>query len=388
MRKKLAKIAVIHPQLIPGGGSETCAVWTVEALKEIYDVSLIAMGEINLEVLNEFYGTSLKENEITVVEIPIPRLLKNKFDALRAYKLARFCKKMAPKFDVMFSSYNLMDFGRAGIQYIVDLSFDDELRRKFDPEPQKANKWFYKKSFLRKCYIEFAHILSGFSKDGYKKNITLVVSNWIGKVMKDFYKMETITVYPPIINKFPDIPWDSRENGFLYLGRISTEKQIEKIIKVLGQVRKDNINIHLHIVGGGKDPTYEKFIKNLCEENKNWCSMEGKMRGQEKLEFIAKHKFGMSARDNEASGLAVAEMVKAGCIVFVPNGGGQTEEVGDQRLIYENIEDAVQKIKAVIKNEKLQNNLQQRLLMTSQNFSVEIFSRSVRSIVQKFLSDL
>lgn len=380
------KIAIIHPQLNVGGGSEACALWIAEALKQEYNVSLIASGEINLGRLNEFYGTNLSENEIDAIEIPISRLFKNKFDALRTYKLARFCKKIAPKFDVMISTYNfLMDFGKPGVQLIADLSFDDELRRTYDIEPGKPRKWLYKKSFMRECYLKLAEILAGASRDDWKKNIIISNSLWTQKIIKDFYGVESDVIYPPAVGKFLDVPWASRENGFLYLGRISPEKQIEKIIEILAEVRKNNFDVHLHIVGGAKDPIYEKLIKDLCEKNKTWCFMEGIMHGQEKLDFIAKHRFGISARSNEPFGIAVAEMVKVGCIVFVPDGGGQTEIVGQSSLIYKDAPDAIEKIEIIINNKELQDDLRQNLSKNSQKFSVQNFKREINVIINEFL---
>ena len=54
---KNIKIAVVHPRIIAGGGSESCSLWIVEALKNDYDVSLITMGEANLDVFNKSFNT-------------------------------------------------------------------------------------------------------------------------------------------------------------------------------------------------------------------------------------------------------------------------------------------------------------------------------------------
>jgi hypothetical protein len=126
------KITIIHPQFKEGGGAEAPALWMVEALKKDYDVTLISMGHLNLDRLNECYDTHLNRTELKIMEIPIPKLLKNRFDALRSFKLAKLSKQKASEFDLMISSYNVMDFGRKGIQYISDFSFDDELHRTLD----------------------------------------------------------------------------------------------------------------------------------------------------------------------------------------------------------------------------------------------------------------
>jgi len=381
------KIAIIHPQLIGGGGSEACALWSVEALKNDYNVFLITMGTVNLKRLNEYFGTNLNENEITIISIPIPKLFKTRFDALRSYKLARFCKKIAPKFDLMISSYNIMDFGGKGIQFVADFSFDDKLRRAFDFGQKSLKRWFYRESFFRKCYIKFSKILSETSEEGWKKNLTIANSKWTSKIFKKYYGVDSVVIYPPVIGEFPNIPWNKKENGFLCIGRLSPEKQIENIIKILREVKKNNLDIHLHIVGRVDDSSYAKMLKRLCDENSNWCFLGGEVYAQRKLELIARHKFGISGRKNEPFGIAVAEMVKAGCIVFVPDGGGQTEIVNNDQLIYKDEEDAIRKIENVLMDSDIQIELKEQLLKNSPKFSIINFQQSIKEIVEELLKE-
>ena len=155
------KIAVIHPLLRPGGGSEARALWIAEALKKEYKVSLISMGKIDLDALNAYYGSDLKYDEIGIIEIPVPKLLRKKFDVLRYYRLSRYCRENSDTFDLMISTYNVMDFGTGGMQFIADFSFDDDLRRECNPEPRRLSKYFYRGSFFRRSYIYLGKWLSG-----------------------------------------------------------------------------------------------------------------------------------------------------------------------------------------------------------------------------------
>ena len=84
-------------------------------------------------------------------------------------------------------------------------------------------------------------------------------------------------------------------------------------------------DLHLHILGRDVDKRYVKNLERICEANNSWLFMEGLVLGKEKLKFFAEHKFGISGQRNEAFGIAVAEMVKSGAIVWVPNSGGQVE---------------------------------------------------------------
>lgn len=379
------KIAIIHTGFAPGGGSEACILWAAEALKKDYNITLISRGEINLELLNRCYGTNLKENEINIIALPQPRLFKLRFNAIRV-KLPKFCKKIAPKFDIMFSAYWPMDFGKKGMQYILDLNFDEKLRKIFNYN-KNFKKLIYRDSFFRRCYLGFSKILSGISEENWKNNFTIACSEWESKILKEKFGMNSVVIYPPVISDFPDIPWDRRESGFVFIGRICPEKEVDKVIKIIKVARENNLDIHLHIIGriDTRHSQYAKFIKDLCAENKEWCFLNGELYGPPKLDFIARHKYGISGRSNEPWGIAVAEMAKAGCIVFVPDGGGQTEIVDNPNLIYNGIEDAVCKIGKVIEDQKLQNDSRRHLFVNAQKFSIENFKEGIKNAVSIFL---
>lgn len=378
------KIAVVHPHIVYGGGSELSAVWTVEALKQEYDVTFITMGQIDIGRINESFGTELKSYEFAAVSLTIPWLFKKRFDALRAYRLVRFCQHIAPKFDVMISTDNVMDFKKKGIQLIVDFTFYDPLRRTLDPVTVK--RWYHQNTFFRKMYLKFGEWLSATSPERWKQNTTLVVSDWIGKLMHETFGVVTTTIYPPIVADFPDVPFENRKNAFLCIARISPEKEIDKVISILEKVRKGGNAISLHILGRVDDVQYAAYIKKLCEKNKEWCFLEGTLYGEKKLAFIANYKFAISGRTQEPGAFAVAEMVKAGCIVFVPNGGGQVEIANLPDLQYENEQDAVVKIERLLHNVNQQVAIRQRLAENIKKFSTEHFQRSIESVVADFLA--
>jgi hypothetical protein len=125
----------------------------------------------------------------------------------------------------------------------------------------------------------------------------------------------------------------------------------------------------------------------LSQQNADWVFLEGKMAGGEKAAFVGRHRFGISACWNEAFGIAVAEMVKAGCLVWVPAGGGQTEIVERPELIYSAREDAVEKIGRALGDGDLRAALRKHLEGRKERFSVNRFAREVRTVVSDFLED-
>jgi glycosyltransferase involved in cell wall biosynthesis len=380
----LPKVAIIHPRLVPGGGSEAKPVWMMEALKNDYEVYLITMGEVNLDVLNEAYGTEIKQDEIKIISVPIPLFFRIWFDALRGYRLARFCKRNSSQFDLMISTYNLMDFGTKGIQLIADFSFDDQLRRTLHPPLYGYEKVLYHKSIFRSVYLKLGKILSGFSQNGWKYNLTIANSAWSSRIMRDVYGVQTLIIYPPVASEFTDVAWEEKENGMVFVGRLVPEKRVDKVLEILGKVRERGLDVHLHILGRSNNTRYAEYLKKLFEINCDWVFTEGPMFGHRKLRFIAQHKFGISGCVNEAFGIAVAEMVKAGCIPWVPNGGGQVEIVNHPSLIYDDIDDAVNKIERVLRNSEIQTQLREYLSEQGKKFSIQRFKTEIRQVIEYF----
>ena len=379
------RIAIIHPQLREGGGSEARALHAAEALEADHAVTLITMGRPDLGRLNRYYGTHLSADRIHIVSFPIPVFARNYFDALRSYRVSRYCRANASRFDIMISTYNIMDFGVKGIQFIADFSFDDVFRESDRNDLRPLLCTFRRSRIIRGPYTSLARAMSRTSRDGWKRNLTIANSDWTARTLRETFGIESRRIYPPVVDMPQGLPWEEREHGFVYLGRISPEKDIESIIAILKAVRAGGFDVHLHIVGEAKDPGYMSKIRALSLQNAEWVFLEGKMGGREKAAFVGRHRYGISARWNEPFGISVAEMVKAGCLVWVPASGGQTEIVERPELIYSGRENAIAKIGSALGDGDLQVTLRAHLEERKEMFTEGRFAREVRAVVTDFL---
>lgn len=388
MKNRKLKIGIAHPRL-GQGGSEARVMWGIEALKKDYEVSLITTGNVDLDKLNRFYGTSVRSNEVRIHQSPIFPFLQELpwGDALRGALYQRCCRKIANNFDVLISTYNLCDFGVPAIHCLADFSWDEEIRVNFHPTPVGPRSFFHQYSLLRKVYLGIARILSRPSGRNLfsGEDIILANSNWSANLIRKKYGMEVDTLYPPVTNEFPLVPLEEREVGFVCIGRISPEKRIEQIINILKVVRDRGHDIHLHVIGGIDGGPYGKKIQKLCYRHKEWIIAEGSCFGEKKQSLLTGHKFGIHACQGEAFGIGVAEMVKADCIVFTPSEGGQAEIVNHQSLLYDSVEDAVDKVDDVLRQPNLQSDLRDHLKRQGAIFSKSNFANGLRSVVKNFL---
>ncbi|MGA2436293.1 MAG: hypothetical protein ABSG25_13535, partial [Bryobacteraceae bacterium] len=64
MRKR---ILLVQQTLQPPGGANAVAAWMLEALKDRYDLTVLAERQVNLPEVNRFYGTSLRQSDVSVL---------------------------------------------------------------------------------------------------------------------------------------------------------------------------------------------------------------------------------------------------------------------------------------------------------------------------------
>lgn len=303
------------------------------------------------------------------------------FAALRTAVFIRFCKRLAKSFDLIISTISAIHLDSKGIQFITNLTFDDNVWRE---KGSASTGYFYKDNLVRRGYMWMVKLIQGRPEEGFKKNLTIANSKWTARILEEKIGVQSLVVYPPVIGDFPDIPWNEKEAGFVFIGRLVPEKRVENIIEIVENVRDKWREVHLHIVGQIPKTRYGNYIKRLVASRENWIKLEGLKYKEEKKNLLSRHKFGINAHPNEPFGVSVAEMVKAGCIVWVPNGGGQAEIVNHLNLQYINNEDAVNKIIQILKNEEEQTNLRGHLRKQAENFSIQKFKQEIKSIVDDF----
>ncbi|MGH7791717.1 MAG: glycosyltransferase [Thermodesulfobacteriota bacterium] len=363
--------------------------WILEALKEDYSLSLLTWKPADFEQINRFYGSSLKTSDFENIRCvnPAVRAIINLDPDVGSFQkvayLLRVCRRIKDNYDVIMTADNEIDFGRRGIQYFHYPYMHDKVTPLLDA------------SWHRKIWEALLGnyrpwmLISEFSYNRMINNVTLVNSDWTGSKVKEFYGIDAITVYPPIPGDFPEILWDERENGFVCIGRFCPGKRFEAVIEILTKVRARIPDLHLHIIGtlspfSGEREYYSQFT-GVVQENASWVLLHENLSRDELVQLVSKHRYGIHANVDEHFGIAVAEMIKAGCIVFVHNSGGQVEIVGgDERLAYQTNDEAAEKIIRVMDNPNEQDSLRNYLHSRKGLFSSEAFMRQIREIVSGF----
>ncbi len=381
----MRRVLLVQPSMQPPGGGNGVAAWTLQALVPEHRVTVLSWQPVEVEPINRFFGTQLHRSDFDT--IAVPRAYRALIDHLpvpgsliKTSLLMRHTRAVSSGFDVVFGLYNETDFGRRGIQYI---NYPTYLR----PRPRADLRWYHPPQAGLDLYYRLADRIAGFSMERMQSNLTLVDSNWAGEHAARFLGIETHTLYPPVVDPAPGMPWDARRNAFLAIGRLSPEKEYERVMRILVRVRERVPDVTLTIVGAADRHTqrYSASLTALAQSLGSWIQIRQNLSRDEVRDLMASHRYGIHGMREEHFGMAPAEMARAGMIVWVPRGGGQMEIVGHEpALMFENDDQALEKIAATIGNAVEQRRLRELLAVTSEQFSTTRFMQQVRDLVRDF----
>ena len=381
----MKRVLLVQPSLQPPGGGNGLASWVLQALVHEHRVTVLSWHPVEVEPINRFFGTDLRAGDFDTLVVPrqwslLPDLLPTPAALIKIAFLMRYTRRVSAGFDVIFGVFNETDFGRRGIQYIHYPSY---LR----PRPTVDLRWYHQPKTALAAYYALADMIADFSVERLKANLTLVNSDWTGEHVRSFLGGQPRTLYPPVADPGPGLSWAERSPHFLAVGRISPEKDYERVMRILTRVRADTPDLRLTIVGTW-DRHGERYFRSLQAQARalgNWIQFRQDVSRADLRGLMGSHRYGIHGMREEHFGMAPAELARAGVIVWVPRGGGQMEIVGNEpSLMYESEEDAAHKIRAVLADSELQEKLRAGLSTRAERFSTERFVREVREIVNAF----
>ena len=378
---------MIQPSLQPPGGGNGVAAWMLQALRRDHALSVLSWVPVDLDAINRYYGTSLGPQDLTLLRPA--RLTRRLLEAAptplataRHYALLRQGRRLRARgrFDLLLTANNESDLGDRGLQYVHFPRFEPA-------RPEVDLRWYHSRPAVN-GYMALLRRLTGFSMRRMQDNVTLANSDWTGDRLRALFDLEPRTVAPPVGSARGDTapPWDEREEGFVCLGRISPEKRIELIVRVLSRVRERFPAVRLHVVGSPDDRAYTARVRDLVRDNASWATLHEDLPRAALDELLVRQRYGIHAMADEHFGMAVAEMQLAGCVVFCPDDGGQIEVVDDARLRYRTEDEAVERIERVLGDAALRDEVRRQLRGRADRYSTEHFVEQIRAVVAELLA--
>jgi glycosyltransferase involved in cell wall biosynthesis len=359
-------------------------MWLAEALKPDCDVTVMTTGGWDLDGLNGYYGTSLNPGDVTLRLAPTLAFRAKTPAALRGALYQRFARRIAPEYDLRISACNPGDWGLPAIHFIADFTWHHEIWETYTP---RSPGWVYRDTLLRRAYLWFVRACESPSgRNPALADRVVANSQWSADLIRRYCKLQSLPViYPPVWVTFPCVPWPEKEDAFVMIGRIASEKRIDTAIRVLAELRRRGYQLKLHLCGKVPQDPYGRMVADLCTANREWIIAHGLVSGPFKANLLARAKYGIQMCAHEAFGISVAEMVKAGAVVFAPSHGGQAEILGHPDLLFSNEAEAVEKIQAVFEQPDLQVRMRTHLASRGEAFSAQRFMCEARACIAESL---
>jgi glycosyltransferase involved in cell wall biosynthesis len=380
----MRRALVIDPGLNSPGGGTCVAAHVLLALRRDFEVTLLTWHPVDFEPVNAAFGMALRPEDFRFLRVPdlwrrIFGMIPLPLALLSGSLLQREARAVLrrERFDLVVSTTNEIDVGLRAIQYI-------HFPWNFYPRPDVDYRWYHFRPVL-KLYRSLAIALSGTSNEGIARNLTLVNSAWTGRRFEQWYGAPARVLHPPVPIECAPLPWAERIDAFACVGRMSGEKNLEGVIDILATVRARGHSVSLVICGQRQVPEYERKIRAIVAQHPDWISIALDLPRAELIDRVAKCRFGIHGMVGEHFGIAVAEMVRLGCVCLAPADGGPAEILGgDPALLYQSPDDAVAKICRLLEDPSALAEARQRLEAQARLFSAERFMIEFREICAEF----
>jgi len=371
----------VQPSFNPPGGGNGVAAWMLEALSRDYACTLLTHEAPDFDAINRFYGTAIRGTNIdwrlaAPARYAVLKRVPFRIDLLKSSLLFAEATRISAGFDAVVTANNEADLGVPAVQYVHYPS-------RLYPRPDADLKWFHFR-WLVAPYRALCARIHPAPRVAIARNVTLVNSQWCGAKMREAHGVNSIVAYPPVVWNRSVEPWHRRDGNFLTIGRLSPEKDFEKVMRILEQVRTAGHPVRLTIVATPDvHHAYARRVRAAVAARRDWVSLIESLSRDALEQLIARHRFGIHGMVEEHFGMAIAEMSRAGTIVFVHDSGGQPEIVGhDPRLCYTSEDDAAAKIVCVLNDPDQQSALSDHVRSRAEAFNPDRFMQVVRDAVQ------
>ena len=376
------RVLMAHPFIGNSGGGNVVAAWSLQALREEFHVILATLRPVDCAALNRNFGTSLRESDFDLRIAPasyqmLLRTVPTSGALLEIAVTTRWVRLLARREhpDILLSTNNEMDFGQPGLQYV-------HFPWAYLPRPDIELRWFHRIPGVLAAYRGTCEWIAGGSVSGRGGNVTLANSRFIAAKVKEFYGTDAGVLYPPVPGSFPDVSWEQRRSAVVAIGRMHHCKRWHLAVEIVDQVRSRGLDIGLTLITQPDSPDYGRRIAELAA-TRPWLRLLSDLTREQLTEEVARHRYGIHTMEEEHFGIAVAELVRAGCIAFVHDSGGPVEIVGGRsELRFRDVAEGAAAIAAVVTDAALQEVLRVALAAQGKLFSAETYCQSLRAIVR------
>ncbi len=348
---------VIHPQFEVIGGAEIVSLriigWLIESAG--LEVTLMTLLPLDTSTLVRAGVSADTAGKIKFVTAACPRFVaaaRSKFHLLKLAYLHRSARRASGDFDVLVSTYNEVDFGKPGIQYIHHPSFPGRSVLQ-DLGMIDSGGLLDSVPLLNSIYRALASAISGDKVEGFRRNTTLVNSHFMKQVIEQVYGISGQVVYPAFIEETNRRPpdWNDRDLRFVSVGRIARDKNFLTLIEYYSSLHREFPAADFVIAGRRSDKEYETSIVEKAVKLGVPLRMLKDLPDSEMKALLMSSKFYVHPKINEHFGMVITEAAAMGCLPLVHASGASREIVGSPMLLFTSAAELVERARVLLENE-------------------------------------
>ncbi len=392
---KPKNVLVVHPNLKILGGAELVALRIIALVLQRYgsQVTVLTFEGFDAKKINEYFGLGRWSGLLGIKTVKPPlvlRIASGKFHTLKIAYLHRIAKRICLDYDLCISTYNEIDFGTTGIQYIHHPNFAG---RSFMRNLNIVGLTDIRETvpFLDSLYRLLVRFTARHNNEGIARNITVVNSHFMECIVHSLYGIKPTVVYPflHVKQETHNQSWDQRKFQFLSVGRISPEKNLLELLSTFETIARQYPNAKFIILGRMDSQQYLNNLQSAAEKIKNVnIEILPDATDEKRSQLYAESKFYIHPKPYEHFGISVLEAASAGCLTFVHDSGGMIEIITSDVLRFKNVSELIYKLTRLIDDATLRNDSLDKLKSSVNNFTIENFDRGIESAINNLKSHL
>jgi len=319
---KQPKIALIHDELTKWGGGE----YVLKVLSEKFRNADVYTSVVYKDFTDKLFpGLDIKPSFIQ--KLPFKKALHDEYITLYplAFKLFNLGKNQYDVIISISSGFSKCISVPKGVKHIIYCLTPP----RFLWMPTSRSKALSKKLTYILYDKLFRNILDGIFRRVDKRAVekadeTVSISNEVANRVRNFYKVESKVIYPPVaIDEIKFEKNNDREDYFLYLGRVESYKGVDLAIQACANTGKK-----LVVAGIGDDL---ERLKNIVDKN-GWSKLikfYGFVTKSRKYSLYRKARALIYPVRDEDFGIVPIEANASGCPVIAYRGGGVVETLSE-----------------------------------------------------------
>lgn len=377
------------------GGSEYMPLLFIAELQKTCEVTLALNWASDVENAARLCGVPIDTKRLKVVLVKPESPFLCKLDSILPFYRTRQLKKLAGEADICISTVNMFDFGKPAHHFIYfmrmfgDNAFNDFFMHRKPKTGMSLLKRKIRTLLAEKLLRPLLGVRSTRTILRDMRERIYPTSRYVEETMREFYGPFNSTVfYPPTIFEFhePKVRRDPLRVNCL--GRISPDKKIDEIFRIVADARRiSGLDVSLHIGGLLDDSPCAAALREIAEEN-SWVRLHGAVYGEEKESFLLAGTYAIHAERDEAFGISVTEYLKAGNIALVPDEGGSQEIVNTPALTYRDNDEAARILARLLTDPGFRGEQKKNCAVRAEEFSGENYRKRQSRLLEKIVADV